>query len=483
TGNSALLPLAVTSRFVGGVALDVLWEKQEDLEPLFKVLPNVTMKNQDVVRMVGLTADGKVTVEPVVLSLKLTARGIKKCKPDEIITDANWKRLKFYASRIRVLEDTRMPAGRVLILDHRLIAAALARGVLFPRLHTLYIGPQLEAFLHEMSVCVSLPDGVTPTASLRYAREDCPPRSLGALFPLANVRALSLEVDPELSALPVLRGLDRLQRLYLSGVGFGSRPFTGSKAATAPGFRTLTALHLGTIYSVRAATLVLRKLSSQPLALVDFTINGVHNQEKDTAEASRDFFAAMQACIVRETLTCLRVTTSMIGVLPNSELLAGALAFPNIEAAGFAWQNPNADIDDAVQLMSEAWPKLRTLSLLAIEGIDEGNAGAPRGPRVSLKSLIPFARRCPNLGLIAFHSLDMTEIPAPVQLADEERLHKRRVTLQIAQSELPAEKAREVAAFLMSVFPKGTLEQISVQTCKDAWTKVVEVIRVMTHGE
>ena len=37
-GNSALVPAATTNSFVGSVALDVLWETQNSLLPLFNVL-------------------------------------------------------------------------------------------------------------------------------------------------------------------------------------------------------------------------------------------------------------------------------------------------------------------------------------------------------------------------------------------------------------------------------------------------------------
>ncbi|KAI4521486.1 hypothetical protein K525DRAFT_269803 [Schizophyllum commune Loenen D] len=45
--DRALVPLVTVSRFVGSVALDVLWETQEDLAPLLCVLRHVMILNPD----------------------------------------------------------------------------------------------------------------------------------------------------------------------------------------------------------------------------------------------------------------------------------------------------------------------------------------------------------------------------------------------------------------------------------------------------
>ncbi|KAI5886166.1 uncharacterized protein SCHCODRAFT_02452519, partial [Schizophyllum commune H4-8] len=92
--------------------------------------------------------------------------------------------MQLYASRIRKLDGMDMHYDCPTIIHPRLLAAALAHGPLLPRLHTFSHGPLTMFFFKDVRLRVA--EGpVRMTAAVGD-------QALGTLFPLANVRVLTL---------------------------------------------------------------------------------------------------------------------------------------------------------------------------------------------------------------------------------------------------------------------------------------------------
>ncbi|KAI5886183.1 uncharacterized protein SCHCODRAFT_02673202 [Schizophyllum commune H4-8] len=165
-----------------------------------------------------------------------------------------------------------------------------------------------------------------------------------------------------------------------------------------------------------------------------------------------------RARIARDSLTQVNVVPGLAGALP-------LLAFPHITSAAIGWQSGDADIDGAVELMCKAWTELgswwSTLDALA-----------PYIPRVTLRTLIPLARHCPRFKRFFLTNLDLSDIPDPVEVREDERVENRPIVLEFMCSVLSYAQVKPVAAFLTSVFPKGGIERIEPRMSEEMWGRV-----------
>ncbi|KAL1730325.1 hypothetical protein EV714DRAFT_272709 [Schizophyllum commune] len=161
TGNSALLPAALTNSSVGSVALDVLWETQNSLLPLFNVLYRRLKINVETTDPPGIDEfeasyvtfelDDDELVDHQVLTWN--------CDPKKI-PKKEFKRFYSYARRIKVLDDTYPPRGQLtkeeegdIHLSHKLVFKVFSAGdgVLLPSLYKLNIGPRITGLFHGQS--------------------------------------------------------------------------------------------------------------------------------------------------------------------------------------------------------------------------------------------------------------------------------------------------------------------------------------------
>ncbi|KAL1730334.1 hypothetical protein EV714DRAFT_236808 [Schizophyllum commune] len=461
-GVEILVLLSTLSRFVGGIALDVLWEHLGDLPRLFCILPQVEARKLEYRQPQDDPTRARV-IEGITPTI-LTVDNIEERSLPEIITGAQYARLQIYASRIRKLDGLNMRYNCPIIIHPRLLAAALAHGTLLPRLHTSH-GPQTMFLFKD----VRLRATESPARMSALVGDQV----LGTLFPLANVRTLTLNASQGLLGLHVLRALPCLANLSIGGIGWGDAPLDDLPAATEPGFRALKKLDLIYPESLRAAAIALRALSSEPLELTHFAAEEWCREPDDDMDAARALFAAMRACIARDSLAHVRVATGLVGALPSHALLADLLAFPHIASAAVRWQSGGADIDGAVGLMCEAWPGLEELEILPDEpGVDVDDPLAPYTPRVTLHALIPLARHCPKLRRFFLSFLDVFDIPDPVEVPEDERIGTRPIVLQIMGSELSCDEVKPVTAFLTSLFPKGGIEHIDPGLSEEMWGRV-----------
>ncbi|KAL1686481.1 hypothetical protein GGG16DRAFT_64169 [Schizophyllum commune] len=268
-GNSALLPAALTNSSVGSVALDVLWETQNSLLPLFNVLYRRLKINVETTDPPGIDEfeasyvtfelDDDELVDHQVLTWN--------CDPKKI-PKKEFKRFYSYARRIKVLDDRYPPGGQLtkeeegdIHLSHKLVFKVFSAGdgVLLPSLYKLNIGPRIMGLFHGQSFRLEkdaedersddddddmggadeeydeeedgeggeeeagegdeedeVADSTTPEACYLSVYETWYYRRLFArLCRIDKLRSLGLQVDEKLSMVRTIRGFTHLDELHI----------------------------------------------------------------------------------------------------------------------------------------------------------------------------------------------------------------------------------------------------------------------------
>ncbi|KAL1738344.1 hypothetical protein HDZ31DRAFT_78440, partial [Schizophyllum fasciatum] len=209
-GDSSLVPVAQANRFVGSVALDVLWETQKSLLPLFRVIDHcfeIEIEERCVWNPVYGNWDDDSADEQRVMHLKPGQhRGI---------SSKDRERLKFYASRIKAIIDTPVkgePVGDLHIFSEDLPNVILADGnsTLLPNLRRLEIGPRLTSFFEHIGFRVEADEEVPYIALYRFTEH------LGDLCRADSLRTLGIQIDNNLAMLPAIRALPVLEELHLT---------------------------------------------------------------------------------------------------------------------------------------------------------------------------------------------------------------------------------------------------------------------------
>ncbi|KAL1714922.1 hypothetical protein EV715DRAFT_208602 [Schizophyllum commune] len=269
SGNSALLSAALTNSSVGSVALDVLWETQNSLLPLFNVLYRRLKINVETTDPPGIDEfeasyvtfelDEDELVDHQVLTWN--------CDPKKI-PKKEFKRFYSYARRIKVLDDTYPPRGQLtkeeegdIHLSHKLVFKVFSAGdgVLLPSLYKLNIGPRIMGLFHGQSFRLEkdaedersddddddmdgaeeeydeeedgeggeeeagegdeedeVADSTTPEACYLSVYETWYYRRLFArLCRIDKLRSLGLQVDEKLSMVRTIRGFTHLDELRI----------------------------------------------------------------------------------------------------------------------------------------------------------------------------------------------------------------------------------------------------------------------------
>ncbi|TRM57068.1 hypothetical protein BD626DRAFT_574889 [Schizophyllum amplum] len=127
-GRADLLRLTTVNRAVSDVALDVLWETQDTITNLFRILPLIEEQR-------------------VLLTLP---------NPDDTLTDDEYARFMGYAIRVKVFSDLGYDPEVHPLIDERLLRCALGRGPILPNLHKLRIGGPTETTLDKACTEVQL---------------------------------------------------------------------------------------------------------------------------------------------------------------------------------------------------------------------------------------------------------------------------------------------------------------------------------------
>ncbi|TRM64629.1 hypothetical protein BD626DRAFT_583094 [Schizophyllum amplum] len=454
-GNGALLPLSRVSRSVGSIALDLLWERQESLAPLFKVLPCVIRQTEERIGCEGTedNPDGITSDRYQILTMKPNADMTVSIPAEQ------WVRLQMYARRIKVLDDK--PLGRYedyfVAVKSFVLAAARPHcddGVLLPNVHTLLLGPRMKTLLDNMTTRVRL----TPAkdgAQTAYVSVMKQASSLVInLCRLDALQGLAITPDNRLKMLPALRAHAGLRELHFPKAGVADEgTIRDDDAAPTPGFHGLKTLRISEPFDLRCATNILENLSTEPLELREVSVTG-QTPNSDEADEAADLYSAIRDACNATTLTHLTIMTHLWGGdqgMVAREYFADLLAFPNITHAEIRFSCENADVDGALDAMTKAWPKLEVLKF-----VNRVNTGwddyKPKYKKSSLGSLACLAQRCPQLSLLALE-LDTSAIPTPI--VPTETL-ERRITLDVGDNKIRGD-TNSIGLFLASVFPWPTL--------------------------
>ncbi|TRM55182.1 hypothetical protein BD626DRAFT_543569 [Schizophyllum amplum] len=423
-GRADLLRLATVNRAVSDVALDVLWEKQNTITNLFRVLPRIEE-----------------------IRVLLTLRD-----PKRNLTDDEYARFMSYASRIKVLEDSdhipRVPTR----IDQTLLLCILRRGPVLPNVRTLRgeAGGTFEKV--DMQVQWSSNDTDAVLAVVRSVGFTVI-QTLGVFAPLSHICSLTISPGENYEAIPHLRHLASLEELHL--YYFRSPGLVPNKPpAPAPGFRALRTLLLSETRGIDHAYEVLRAMSSEPMQLrllehYDFrSYSGDDGSWRTGQHDARRFYRLLRDRVDRSTLTTLRIT--------QAALFSALRAFPNITRTTVFFNHEQADINGALDVLTAMWPRLSYLCFRNRTAATTGFGEEPDMSRVTLAGLVPIATRCPELSILNV-PLDLQEVPEPVQLLEHEVLEGRLVHLNVQDVTPYHADVEGIVQFLASIFPAMTL--------------------------
>ncbi|KAL1664338.1 hypothetical protein GGF50DRAFT_54986 [Schizophyllum commune] len=265
-GNSALVPAAMTNSSVGSVALDVLWETQNSLLPLFDVLYRRLKIDVETTDPPGIDEFEACNITFELDDDELVDHQVLtwNCDPKKI-PKKEFKRFYSYARRIKVLDDTYPPRGQLtkeeegdIHLSHKLVFKVFSAGdgVLLPSLYKLNIGPRIMALFYGQTFRLETDaedgtsdddvndsdddegmDGVDEDYDGEDGEEDeedevadntipeacylsvyekwyCK-RLFARLCRIDKLRSLGLQVDNKLSMVRTIRGFTHLDELHL----------------------------------------------------------------------------------------------------------------------------------------------------------------------------------------------------------------------------------------------------------------------------
>ncbi|TRM64492.1 hypothetical protein BD626DRAFT_400666, partial [Schizophyllum amplum] len=455
-GASALLPLACVSHSVGSVALDLLWERQESLVPLFRVLPCIHSGHECYTQMD--IREGIWKSFQVSSALTYYLEG-----PSSTIPLGQWERLLPYARRIKVLDYRPFLKHKYkdLAIDPSVLAAALRRcgdSVLLPNVHSLLLGPRMTDLRCYVVPIVRLaPEKDGPqTAYLSLKRLPVPRDLVSNICRLDALQVLAIPPSGKLDFLPALRDRRGLVELHLPEAGgldsddwyehdccFRAPPVT-------PGFHGLQTLRIPDPETLHCATRIMQNLSTEPLKLCELSITG-WDHDCQESEAGVLYSAIRGACDATTLIRLAIVTHRFTERAPDvaRKYFADLLAFPNITHAEIHFAYKNADVDGAFDAMTEAWPRLERLRFVNIHA---GHDYREKYRKSSLGSLVHLGRRCPRLSSLDLE-LDLSIAPPPIVLAES---LERRITLNVNHSKMRGD-TDAIGLFLASVFPWPTL--------------------------
>ncbi|KAL1686477.1 hypothetical protein GGG16DRAFT_117860 [Schizophyllum commune] len=458
-GNSSLVAAARSNRFLGSVALDVLWETQESLLPLFQVLSHlfeVELEGRAV-----WDSDQEVWdegAEPDYL------RAMRLVDP---VTPADWERLQSYARRIKYIDDG--PPRPYEWYDLRLgplvtfegiFSAGDENSVLLPNIRRLDLGPRTISLFERFDFWPE----TGKNAHLILRERDSEPKPVPSLrfCRLDQLQMLGILADVHLEMLPALRAMPALEELHLKFEPETSNPnckvsYDGDddethglvgrriKAAPAPGFPALKTLRLTDAVSMHDFTTTLKNMVEGSLKLEQLHIRGWDIHEYDQKEASKELHAAIRACCDKTALTHL--TVILQGWRSDSstpEMVQDLLAFPNITHACIDFDgHRHLDTKGAFDAFTNAWRHLESLTFF--------HRPAKRWvfykPMINLEDLTCLADRCPRLSYLTIPSTSKSVI---LNLGCHEDL-----------SRMSPRDTSAVAKFLASVFPYPTLASVT----------------------
>ncbi|TRM57106.1 hypothetical protein BD626DRAFT_635176 [Schizophyllum amplum] len=508
--------LITVSRFISEIALDVLWERQTSLAPLFRTIPRVERRSVRLRRYFDGREiydlddiDPDLTTLETVPVLKIPCdhqranddsetSGVhdhehgwdedsggqeapddgnsdyssesersdddaceeEDCDPNQLeLTDDEYETFNRYATRIRAFEHTKYGHWELdrLLIDRALMFAVLRRGPLLPRARVIRLSRRMLLPVHGDHL-IDLEQPLADGHAALVVRRDVNSCHAGQLCPLARMREVTMAPDCHLELLSHLRNLPLLEKLHLIAVPRLRKSIGQCSLKT--GFRTLRWLGISGTSRYEDARLILSQMSSQPLRLRVF----IHQScRKPTVSANHipayNLFRELRARLDPEYLEDLTVTTARCSHQESARpMFADLGAFPNVkEACVDLADSPIVDVDEVLDVLTHAWPALQRLYIC-----NDPSPGTQyrhiRDPYLAtrryatLGGLSPLAQRCPRLRILSIPLRVDEDIPRPLERDSDHVLITRQVGIDVGKADVGA-KAVEVAAFLASIFP------------------------------
>ncbi|KAI5886198.1 uncharacterized protein SCHCODRAFT_02518768 [Schizophyllum commune H4-8] len=476
-GNSSVIPFTIANKAIGDIALDVLWERQTSLLPLFMVLQRGFKAEANTRRVPKAVQDRRDAED----EYEHEHHTMFRLKPDFSFGPGDWTRLQFYARRIKIVEDAVLDPDEDnnVHFDTDIVHAifkARPDAVLLPNVYRLELGPRCQKLCELMDFkvtqhrkpphipCVSLHDLFRPHALIGYVCQ------------LEKLRSLGIMLDKELKMLPVLRSLPHLEELHLKfepedfsmlrscagnydddhTEGLNERKL---QADPAPGFPALTTLRLTDPVRMRCVALALGNIATNRLKLKSLRIRGWNHRSDDPNPTQVMHSAILKRCDP-DTLTHLTLTSEFDGFSRMQDYHAmykDLAALHNITHATLDICGLCRDLGVVLDTLTRAWPRLESLVFFP-------EPGAPRH-NLRLGDLACLANRCPKLSYLSLQVDYIDSAYFPDSIPDAHSIPNRSLVLNIGLQMNLAEKEPEWVSstvdFLDRVFPYPTLKSIT----------------------
>ncbi|KAL1673005.1 hypothetical protein EV122DRAFT_223584 [Schizophyllum commune] len=384
--NNELRSLMIVSSGFSSVALDALWEKQTSLVPLFLTL-------RPVARLFRLKDETRI--------LRFTPGA--KSPP--------WKRFYSYARRIKVLDDGQDNGNfRCDITLHPSLFQGLdPKSTILPTLQTLRLHSRVGDSLHK-AIALHVPMSATDPCLL-FVRRDLEGKDekfrstvLGALCDVRSLRCLGVQYVPQFAQWLETRGPLPNLHTFEAFRPNGIQQVHKSSAYLSTGNFSPSIIRLIRPSSVAEAARTLRSLprsaTKNSLSALEVTVprDADNLKRVGTEEQTIDLYREIHAYCDPSTLTHLCVFTgnAFSGLLSSARsLFADLLVFKNMEHLDIVFCYRDANLADAIDAFSFAFPRLKFLSVV-IERPKRSEAEKfLKLP--NFDALLPLARRCPLL--------------------------------------------------------------------------------------
>ncbi|KAI5829059.1 hypothetical protein K523DRAFT_386015 [Schizophyllum commune Tattone D] len=383
--NNELRSLMIVSRGFSLVALDALWEKQTSLVPLFLTL-------RPVARLFRLKDETKI--------LRFTPGA--KSPP--------WKRFYAYARRIKVLDDGQDNGnfGCDITLHPSLFQGLDPKSTILPTLQTLRLHSRVGDSLHK-AIALHVPMSATDPRLLFVRRdlegkdEKCRSIILGALCDVRSLRCLGVQYVPQFAQWLETRGPLHNLHTFEAFRPNGIQQVHKSSAYLSTGNFSPSIVRLIGPSSVASAARTLRSLprsaTKNSVTALEISVpRDADMKRAGTKEQTIDLYREIHAYCDPSTLIHLCVFTgnAFSGLFSSARsLFADLLVFKNMEHLDIVFCYRHADLEDAIDAFSFAFPRLKFLSVV-IERPERSEAEKfLKLP--DFDALLPLARRCPCL--------------------------------------------------------------------------------------
>ncbi|KZT28019.1 hypothetical protein NEOLEDRAFT_1239786 [Neolentinus lepideus HHB14362 ss-1] len=402
TARRDLYALAQTCRSFCTPALDSLWEEMDSLVPLLSLLIPALQLDRlpdgSPPRVISYTIAKPITAESWLCFDQYRARILSLNSSEYVISPAIFEVL----ARSRPDTLPILPNIQKLVWENYSSAGSLGIFIA-PSLKVLYIGRTMSLGYLERNRDLRALENVLQTLavqapsllSMELNNQEMFGRSLQGLFQCQNLTNLVLR-DPVSDG--VMRSLSHMSQL--KSISLRVRDLDLGDRSAWPTFPNLESITFNRS-PLNCVVAVLQQLSTTRLAHLT-----LESDFGDRIGAPPRVFEELFSALVqsKQTLKTVRIS-DIFSFVDNLEFMRPLFQCHEIEEFDFRKLIASTEMDEAMEDLARAWPKIEKLQLCC---------------RINPRSLVVFARECRNLRRLHVSHINMIDIPSMNSIAQVE---------------------------------------------------------------